>query len=354
MRILYVALTRAKEKLIITGVSNDFTKKIEDIEKQENIYLKKDGKINHILVKKYKSYLDWILLVYLYEKENTKNLIELKIIEPNQILNEKKEEINTSTSNKIIKILDQKEYNEDLIKDIKTKIEYEYQNKLATTIPTKSSVTKIKQMKNKQIGVDFESLDDDVDFAQNEIIFEKPKFLQDDVEQKISSTQKGTLFHLCMQKLNLKEEYDLKKIKNLIENLQLKQIISEKEAESINPFKILEFTKSNIWQQLKTAKEIHQEKPFYINIPARQIFEQDVDEVVLVQGIIDLFFIDANDNIILLDFKTDFVENGNEKALVDKYRRQLELYKLALEGATGKSVNRVFIYSVWLGKEIEV
>lgn len=354
MRILYVALTRAKEKLIITGVSNDFSKKIEDIEKQQNIYPRKDEKINPILVKKYKSYLDWILLVYLYEKKNTENLIELNIIEPNQILNEKKEEAFTSTSNEIFKIFDKKEYSEDLIEDIKTKIEYQYQNKLATTIPTKSSVTKIKQMKNKQIGIDIECLDDDLDFEQKEINFEKPKFLQDDEEEKISSTQKGTLFHLCMQRLNPKEDYDLKKVKDLVQDLQYRQIISDKEAESINPFKILEFTKSNIWQQLKNAKEVFQEKPFYINVPARDIFEQDVDEVVLVQGIIDLFFIDSENNVVLLDFKTDFVENGKEQVLVEKYYEQLKLYKKALEESIGRNVDKVYIYSVWLGKAIEV
>ncbi len=354
MRILYVALTRAKEKLIITGVSNDFTKKIEDIEKQQNIYPRKDEKINPILVKKYKSYLDWILLVYLYEKKNTENLIELNTIEPNQILNDKKEEVFTSTSNEIFKILDKKEYSEDLIEDIKTKIEYQYQNKLATTIPTKSSVTKIKQMKNKQIGIDIECLDDDLDFEQKEINFEKPKFLQDDEEEKISSTQKGTLFHLCMQRLNPKEDYDLKKVKDLVQDLQYRQIISDKEAESINPFKILEFTKSNIWQQLKNAKEVFQEKPFYINIPARDIFEQYVDEVVLVQGIIDLFFIDSENNVVLLDFKTDFVENGKEQVLVEKYYEQLKLYKKALEESIGRNVDKVYIYSVWLGKAIEV
>ena len=71
MRILYVALTRAKEKLIITGISKDYSKQLEDIEQQKNIYARKNGKINPILVKKYKDYLDWILLVYLYEQSNT-------------------------------------------------------------------------------------------------------------------------------------------------------------------------------------------------------------------------------------------------------------------------------------------
>ena len=356
MRILYVALTRAKEKLIITGISKDFTKQIEDIEKQENIYPRKGEKINPILVKKYKSYLDWILLVYLYEKNNTTDLIELNKIEPSQIITTNKEEIEQTNVSKILYMLNKKEVSKNLLEDVKNKIEYEYENKLATTIPTKSSVTKLKQMKEKQIDVDIEDLEqvENKTKTSKEIIFEKPKFLQEEKDEKITSAQKGSLVHLCMQKLNPKEQYDLQKIKELINSLQLKQIITEKESETINVYKILNFTKSKIWEQLKSAKEIYQEKPFYINVPAKQIYKQEINENVLVQGIIDLYYIDINDDLVLLDYKTDYVENGKEHELVAKYRIQLELYKQALEEALNKKVDRIYIYSVYLEKEIEI
>ena len=122
---------------------------------------------------------------------------------------------------------------------VKEQIEYEYPNRFAVDIPTKSSVTKIKQMKQKQIGNDFEGLEK-IEETNNEkeITFEKPKFMQEEKETKITSAQKGTLIHLCMQKLNPKEENNLQKIKELIQNLQLKQIITEKETEAINPYKI--------------------------------------------------------------------------------------------------------------------
>ena len=157
-----------------------------------------------------------------------------------------------------------------------------------------------------------------------------------------------------MQKLNTNEEYDIQKIKDLIHNLELKKIITEKEADSINPYNILEFTKSNIWNQLKYAKEIYKEKPFYINIPAKEIYEQDIEEDILVQGIIDLYYIDKDDKLVLLDYKTDYVENRDEVELVRKYKKQLELYENALEEALNKKVDRVYIYSVYLGKCIEV
>ena len=353
MRILYVALTRAKEKLIITGISNDYQKQLEDIEQQKNIYARKDGKINPILVKKYKSYLDWILLVYLYEKSNTEDLLELNRVEPSSVLENKKQDIEQEkTSQNIIEMLNKKA-NKKGVNQVRNQIEYEYPNKLAIDIPTKSSVTKIKQMKQKQLGVDFESMENEVE-QEKSITFEKPKFLQEEKETKITSAQKGTLTHLCLQRLNPKEEYDFDKIKSLIQNLEMNQIITEKESESINVYKILQFTKSEIWNQLKNAKEYYQEKPFYINVPANQIYDEDIKENILVQGIIDLYFVNESGQVVLVDYKTDYVENGNEIELVDKYKSQLNLYKQALENALGTKVDKVYIYSVYLDKEIEI
>lgn len=367
MRILYVALTRAKEKLIITGISKDYSKQLEDIEQQKNIYARKDGKINPILVKKYKDYLNWILLVYLYEQANTEDLLELNRIEPSSVLeNRKQENEQENTSQNVIEMLNENSDKKD-VKQIKEQIEYEYPNKLAIDIPTKSSVTKIKQMKQKQLGVDFESLDNeeseetndktgenDYNIGTQNIIFEKPNFLQEEKETKITSAQKGTLTHLCLQKLNPKEEYDLEKIKTLIQNLEMNQIITEKESKAINPNKILQFTKSELWKQLKNAKEYYQEKPFYINVPASQIYDEDIKENILVQGIIDLYFVNENGQIVLVDYKTDYVESGKEFELVEKYKSQLDLYKQALENALGTKVYKVYIYSVYLGKEIEI
>ena len=357
MRILYVALTRAKEKLIITGISNDYAKQLEDIEQQKNIYARKDGKINPILVKKYKTYLDWILLVYLYEQANTEELLELNRIEQNSILECKMEnDEKENTSQKVIQTLNQKIIDKNKINKIKEQIEYEYPNKLAIDIPTKSSVTKIKQMKNKQLGIDFENLDNEENVSTEAkiIAFEKPKFLQEEKDNQITNAQKGTLTHLCLQKLKPKEEYNLEKIQTLIQNLEMNKIITEKEREAINPYKILQFTKSKIWEQLKNAKEYYQERPFYINVPASEIYNEDIDENVLVQGIIDLYFVNEIGNIVLVDYKTDYVENGKELELVEKYKNQLELYKQALEEALNTKVDKVYIYSVYLEKEIEI
>lgn len=187
-----------------------------------------------------------------------------------------------------------------------------------------------------------------------QVSFGKPKFLNGSKEEKLTGAQKGTLIHLCMQKLEISKDYSLEAIKLLIKDLKDREIITELEAENVNPYAVLNFTKSKIWQEMKQAKEIYKERPFYIEIPARDIYEENTDENVLVQGIIDLYYITENGKLVLVDYKTDYVEEGSEKELIDKYKSQLELYKNALESALNRDVDEIYIYSTWLGRECAI
>lgn len=370
MRILYVALTRAKEKLYITGTMNDYEKEIEKMKIQVERYSKNGNKINQILIKKYKKYLDWINLVYLYEKGNTKDLIEYNVLEKEEIIKKCKrieqEEID------VVKMLEEHKKDKEEIKKIEEILNFEYKHKLAITIPTMSSVTQIKQMqdniKGSKVGKEdreeaTEKLNKSNLLKENKagkehkeetaVTFDKPKFLKEDKEDKLTNAEKGTLVHLCMQHLNEKVEYNLEKIKELVEELERKEIITSKEKENINLYKILEFTKSNIWKEMKKAKKVYKERPFFINIPAKEIYKEEIEEKILIQGIIDLYYINENDEIILVDYKTDYVERGKEQELIEKYKKQLELYCKAIEEANKKQVSRIYIYSVYLGREIE-
>ena len=190
--------------------------------------------------------------------------------------------------------------------------------------------------------------------SENAVTFHKPKFLRKDETEILTNAQKGTLVHLCMQRLHENVEYDLPKVKELIQDLVTREITTDIEAKNINPYNILTFTKSNIWQELKNAKKIYKEKPFFINIPAKEIYGENLEEDILVQGIIDLYYINQQDEIILVDYKTDYVEKGKEHSLIEKYKVQLDLYKRALEETLRKKVSKVYIYSVYLGKEIEI
>lgn len=115
----------------------------------------------------------------------------------------------------------------------------------------------------------------------------------------------------------------------------------------------MQYIKSDLYKALKKAKKIYKEKAFYMNTDAGKIYKEDIKDKILVQGVIDLYYIDENDNIILVDYKTDYVKNG-EQELVDKYKNQLLIYKKALEEALEKKVYKTYIYSLYLGKSIEI
>lgn len=170
--------------------------------------------------------------------------------------------------------------------------------------------------------------------------------------QTITSAQQGTLIHLCLQYLNEKEVYSKDKVEELIKRLVEEQKITKEEAKVINIQQIYEFTKSKIWSEITTAKEVYKEQPFYYFIPAKEIYNEEVEENILVQGIIDLYYIDTNGNITLVDYKTDHVKN--EQEIIEKYKNQLEIYKKALEESCGKKVKNVYIYSTYLNKEINI
>ncbi len=352
MRILYVALTRAKEKLIITGIKKDYEKEYEKMQQQIEIYKKNNGKINHILLKKYKKYLDWILLVYLYEKNTLNNLVNLNIITKKMAIKNfkqiKKKDIN------ILDLLENNISNEEEINKINEINNFKYKDIIATKIPTKTSVTKIKEIHNNQMEESEEIDLFELKTKKNTLkqaTFSIPNFMKDQQEkEKITATQKGTLIHLCLQKLNENYEYSNKDIKYLIQDLQNKKIITETEAKSININYIMQFMNSLIWNEMKNAKEVYKEKPFYININAKDIYNVETSEKILVQGIIDLYYITHDNKLVLVDYKTDYIKNENE--LINKYKEQLELYQEALEAALHKKVDKKYIYSTYLGKAV--
>ena len=338
MRVLYVALTRAKEKLIITGIEKDLQKSIESKEKELQIYESEDNsKINPKILESYKSYLDWIELVYLKNKIKNSDIFEFNVVSKTEILNQT---VESETERKdVLKDIANKKVSKENMEKIKNILEWEYKYKDSTEMPSELSVSKIKELSKdteEKIG----------------ITLKKPNFLIEKTE--LTPAEKGTIMHLCLQKLNYKEEYNLEKLKNMVNNLVNKEIILPKEAESVNYNKILAFLSSNIWKEMQTAKVVEQEKAFYLNLKANEIYQNDAEDEILVQGIIDLYYITNNDELVLVDYKTDYVENNNEQSLEDKYNIQLEIYKKALEESLNRKVDKVYIYSTWLNKEIEI
>lgn len=352
-RILYVALTRAKEKLYITGKSKDFTKYVQDKNKVLEMYESENIKLDAKLMKKANSYLDWLMYVYLFNQGRTITLkgesYKLSDIITLNVSN-KKDLLKALAKEEVVEQIDLKEKIEQILKNksdeenkkseqaLKELLEWKYDYIVDTTLPTKSSVTKIKQEKIKleEMLKGIES--EEVEYKKSYT----PKFMQED--KKISSAEKGTLVHLCIQRLDEKKDYELKDIQNMILNLVEKEIITQNEADAIDVNLIYQYTKSQLFEELRQAKEVHKEQPFYINIPAKDVVSEaeNSKKNILVQGIIDLYYIDKNDKLVLIDFKTDYISNepNAKEKILEKYKVQLEIYKTALEQALNRKTSK--------------
>ena len=359
-RILYVALTRAKEKLIITGRSRDIQKSLK--EKQENLatYILEDsGKLDSKLIKNGRTYLDWIEYVYLLNsgkkitlkgKElGLDDIIELKTFAKKDLIKELQVQEKVQDE-EIEKIIEKEAKKQENIEQIQKMLDWKYLNEVDTKLPTKTSVSKLKQaQQGKLLSLEKETNweEESEEYLNEELKYIKLENLEDLKTSDITPAQKGTLVHLCIQKINEKLDYTMEDIEKLINNLLENEIISEVEAQAIDRKLIYSYTQSELFKNLKNAKEIHKEQPFYINIPATEIFEEAQKENskknILVQGIIDLYYIDEYDRINLVDFKTDYVPKGKEKEVAEKYKIQIEIYKKALEQALGKKVTKAQI-----------
>ena len=350
MRVLYVALTRAKEKLIITGVCKDVEKAFKEKESLIQMYKSDKKEINHVLLKKYKSYLDWIELVYFNNKENIGNFMNLNVIKKADLLKDLNEEQIIDEEDNIVTRLNNRarELEKSETSDLAKVLRWKYFYMDSAVIPTKTSVTKLKEAENEQI-VSIEELNEEME-QESKFAIARPQFLNEEVQ--ITGAQKGTLMHLCFQKLDEHKDYNRQMLQEMIDDMVRRRLITELEGKSINMFKLLSYTKSELFNELRNAKKVYKEQPFYISLTADQVYGNGVDDNILVQGIIDLYFINQDGEVVLVDYKTDYVEKGKESELVEKYSKQLEIYKKALEQALGKCVNKCYIYSVYLEKMI--
>ena len=323
MRLLYVALTRAREKLIITGIDRNLEKSIQD---KKRILDTNNGKPTDAMLQGAKALIDWLEIVNL-SSDKMKDLIDVYEYKKND--NFEIEKVKTNDE----KIEIEKRKINPKINEILT---WKYPNIQDTVIEGKSSVSKLSKKEETELNAQMK----------------KPKFLSE--ELSLSKAEIGTTVHLIMQKLDFNEQYTMEKIEELLEELRQKEIITEKQKQAIPKQNILKFTQSDLFCEISKASKVYKEQPFYINIPVKEIYNNSSKENVLVQGIIDLYFETKENQIILVDYKTDFVPENDENYLKEKYKEQLQLYKKALEQALNKPVSKTYIYSTYLGKKLEI
>lgn len=362
MRILYVAFTRAKEKLIITGATKNLEKSIL---RWSSAAALDDEIVPASEVLKGKSYLDWIGMAICKHRDGeelreyigsdnssvindfstwkvqmwTKNLLS---VEKNEVAVDENEESDLFINSEVNYI----------DKEIERRLNYKYKYDLAGKLPSNVSVSDLKRSLYNNENDDVITVNI---FSDKEVL--KPKFLQE--KRGLSASERGTIAHFIMQKLDLNKVSTKEAIDTQIYSMKDKNLLTEEEIKAVQKISFISFFKSNLGKRLlnafNTGKLVKRELPFYTEISSLNIdstLSKDVyeKENVRLQGIIDCIF-EEEDKIILLDYKTDYVEYGKESEILEKYRIQIKYYKDAVEKITGKEVKECYLYLFGLNKE---
>lgn len=413
IRVLYVALTRAKEKLILTGVVKNLAKKLSAWEL-------KSASFDEQELFKVRTYLDlimppvckkswypqcaeWLQEVSQQEDatqdvygrwEDDGALFSVEVVLPQHKVEREKEELQEILEQRQrLKDWDvEREYDAELAERFHEQKEYRYPYEKETDLPVKVSVSELKhrameRLIQEELGyAEAESIvPEEVESAEMESLMPEdheqkekgllasetvPSVEKDSVyaekndipqpafrrkEQKVSGAQRGTLYHLVMEHIPYQEvdaNYDFGL---LLERMEQQGFFTAEERQLIYTGSLAKFVFSDLGKRMKDADargQLRREQQFMMGIAAKELYpETESEETILVQGIIDACFLEEGE-WVLVDYKTDYVKQGDEQLLAERYREQLRQYARALEQITGIPVKEQVIYSVGLGKSI--
>ena len=344
LRILYVAMTRAKNKLIMTGyIKND-----ADLEKYSEAPI-----LSSALFSGSATFLSWITPLVM----TNDSLFDISVryadmsilrqgMEASRLIR-KREELEKYTKTHA---------GNGVVSDMIAKqTDYIYPFDEETRFPVKVSVSEIKH--DRAMEKDEEATE--AAWLSTERPVYIPKFAKEETKEIMTGAARGTLYHTLMEYIDIEKADSIKHILYQIEELIQKGVLPEEALSEhiIAPSKILKFCEGDAAKRMTAAKKkgkLFLEKPFVMGVPASMIYEGTKSgETIIVQGIIDAFF-EEDDGIVLLDYKTDSISAGSEHVLIDRYAAQMENYRMAIEKSTGKKVKEIILYSFALGKEIRL
>lgn len=357
LRLLYVAMTRAKEKLIvITSYKGEINDKAMDKFKPVDDEFFVDTILNA------SNYHQMIAPVlgkeiieelpkkgYSYEDEiDEYELDDIRFyVIPN--LDDYDTSIEKETGKKEPNDVTDKQ----IVETIKDNFDFEYPYEKELKLRSKMSVTEIKRRLNREF------VDEDAQiFIPNRSTTVKPNFAEQDNGGELTGAERGNVYHKIFELLDYTLDFsDDKAINEFLDSLVDDNKLTEKERESVENKMITDFAKSDVFKRMKDAferNELYRERKFLMQVDGDFIKEVqgiETNETMIVQGIIDALF-KEDGKYVVVDYKTDKVDDPKE--LVKEYDNQLKVYKKAVEKITGEEVKDMIIYSVELGEEAKV
>ncbi|MFJ7735934.1 helicase-exonuclease AddAB subunit AddA [Lysinibacillus sp. NPDC097287] len=352
MRVLYVAMTRAKERLILVGSVRNWEKTREKWQDAQSLPL--DAPLQEYLRARANSYFDWVgpavarhidfapLADGPYKTRDNPSRWFVQAMSTLAFDYEMPLD-HEELQQELATIEDQALFNE-----IKNRFQAQYKFQQSTLKRSKTSVSEIKRLENLQRQEEPEYFFS-APQKQTTTIAPRPAFLQ---EKRMTGAEIGTVVHAVMQHVPQWGFSTVQEVETFVEDLVAKQLLTEAEAKVVPCEKIVHFFTTDIGQRFKEAKQIRKEMPFTISR-----VDEDGDAQI-VQGIVDCLFEDSNGNWVLLDYKTDHIqahfaeEPALSKELLGRYAVQLRVYSEAIESILHIKVSEKVLYLFDVGKEI--
>ena len=336
LRVLYVAMTRAKEKLIMTGTDRSLGKTLE---KYSQIPLA-DGQIPYTILSGAASFLDWILMCT-GQTGNGLGILVREIPVMEFIGSELQRQVLKRNAKDVLLELDTKqEYDRDFGMQLKEHLEFVYPYMADVSLHSKMSVSEVKKMG--------QPADD-----ESEVPFEPVKKASDASVDSGIGAARGSAYHRALELLPFDRIRSLEDVDAWLTWFVEKKQYTPESLQMVDSTVLWTFLCSETGRRMAKAQaagKLHKEQQFVMGIPAREIGPVDSDELVVIQGIIDAYF-EEDGELILVDYKTDRIRSS--RILLDHYQKQLDYYARALTQLTRKNVREKWIYSMTMQKAIQ-
>lgn len=356
LRVLYVAMTRAKEKLILTGEIKD-TKYLDEKRKLSGEIGLEGKAFPFYELYSAKQYMDWLLPAAFMDES-----ISVRVCTPGDLLIDEAAEMHADAwARDVLENWDvSKVYDAALRSRLEEQFSFSYPYEKEGRRKLKFTVSELK----KRAYLEEEG--GEILIEEPEVVPLLPQFLKE--EEEMTGASRGTAYHRLLELLDFACAYDEGVLKETIDGLVDEGRMAPEMAECIQLSDILGFLNCESGRRMRRAAvagALFKEQPFVLGVPASEVYsEEDAtgndaamgdgtggDEMILVQGIIDVYF-EEEDGLVLLDYKTDKVRKAAD--LVEKYHAQLDYYAKALYRLLEKPVKEKWIYSFTLKEEIRL
>ena len=336
LRVLYVALTRAEEKLILTGTCKEDKLPQEDATQGAYGY-------SALRLQEASSYYDLVLPAWQSVGRRLQICTQEELLQAELV----RASLGYNSRQKLFEEAGKEPEAAELALCERLQKPYAHENLAGLFVKTTVSELKKEGMQEEAAeGLEL--------FPEEEVVPYLPQFVREQ-EENVSGTTRGSAYHRLLEifPFERQETWTAAKIRTVIEECKADRRLSEEYAAAINVYKIRAFLQTPLAARMAKAarsNRLHREQPFVLGLSANRLnTDFPEDETVLIQGIIDVY-LEEEDGIVLADYKTDLVKDPKE--LILRYRVQLDYYEEALVRLTGKCVKEKLIYSFGLEQEI--